>query len=176
MSTQLSNRERNLSILVGAIVFLAATFYVGNYFLTNHTRLSAQLALKAKQLKDLQSVSAEKSLWEQREKWLREKQPQLADDDSGGVKLLDQVKELAKTKQVLLEKPVIRPVVRKPDYQAITVELETKSTWPALIAFLGSLQSPEQFIVLESANLKIDATDQTQMRGKFKISRWFAPK
>ena len=176
MSAQLSSREKNLSLAVGAILFLAVTFYVGDYFLKHHARLTAELARNSQQLKMMQSLTADQTLWEQREKWLREKQPQLTDDDGGGVKLLNLIKELAKTQQVLLEKPVIRAVVRKPDYSAITVELETKSTWPALIAFLSGLQTPEQFIVLDSANLKIDTTDQTQMRGRFKISRWFAPK
>lgn len=177
MNAQLSRREKNLSIGVGAILFLVVTFYVGDYCLRNHTRLTADLAGKNRQLKMMQSLTADQPLWEQREKWLRAKQPQLADDDGGGAKLLDLIKELAKTKQVLLEKPVIRPAVRKPDSSAIiSVEIETKSAWPALIAFLGELQTPEQFIVIDSANLKIDTADQTQMRGKFKIARWFAPK
>ncbi|MCE9608635.1 MAG: hypothetical protein K8R23_00245 [Chthoniobacter sp.] len=176
MSAPLSTREKNLSFLVGAIFLLGLTYLVGDYFLKNHARLRADLANQKKQLATLESLSGEKALWEKREAWLREKQPKLVDDDSGGVKLLDQIKELAKTKQVVLEKPVIRPPLRKPDYTAITVEIETKSTWPALIGFLSQLQSPEQFIVLESANLKIDGADQTQMRGRFKIARWFAPK
>jgi len=176
MSAQLSSREKNLSIAVGVILFLAVTFLVGDYFRKNQTRLTADLAAKTRQLKMMESLTADQALWEQREKWLREKQPKLPDDDSGGVKLLDEIKQLAKAKQVLLEKQVIRPVVSKPEYSSITVELETKSPWPALIAFLGTLQTPERFIVIESANLKIDATDQTQMRGRFKISRWFAPK
>ncbi len=176
MSAQLSTREKNLSLAVGVILFLAVTFFVGDYFWKNHTRLTADLAAKNRQLQMVQSLAADQALWEQREKWLTAKQPKLADADSGGVRLLEQIKDLAKAKGVLLEKPVIRPVVHKPDYTGVTVELETKSTWPALIAFLSSLQSPEQFIVIESANLKIDTSDQTQMRGKFKIARWFAPK
>ena len=44
-----------------------------------------------------------------------------------------------------------------------------------LIAFLHDLQAPGQFVALETANLKIDATDPTQLRGRFKIARWYAP-
>jgi len=59
---------------------------------------------------------------------------------------------------------------------AISVELQTKSTWPALITFLEHLQGPEQFIVVESANLRVDTSDPTMMRGNFKIAKWYAPK
>ena len=176
MSGALSSREKNLSILVGAITFLAVTFFIGDYFLKNHTRLSAEVAAKTRQLETMKKLSGEKDLWEQREAWLREKQPKLVDEDGAGVKLLDHLKQLATKNQVLLDSPVIRPPVRKPDYTAIGVEIETKSSWPALIAFLGQLQTPEQFIVLDTANLKIDAKDPTQMRGRFKVARWYAPK
>ena len=176
MSGQLSTREKNLSILVGAITFLAVTFFVGDYFLKNLARLQADLATKTRQLKTMQSLSADQTLWDKREAWLREKQPHLDDADGAAVKLLDHLKQLATKRQVLLDSPVIRPPLRKPDYTAIGVEIETKSSWGALIAFLGELQTPEQFIVLDTANLKIDATDPTQMRGKFKITRWYAPK
>ncbi len=107
---------------------------------------------------------------------LKEKQPKLANEDSAGLQLLELVKELAKKHVVTIETPVIRQPIKKPDFTSVGVEIETKSTWKSLIAFLGELQNPEQFIVLDSANLKIDTADQTQMRGKFKIARWYAPK
>ena len=176
MSRQLSSREKNLSLFVGAILFLGVTFFSGEYFLRNRARLGADLARNRSQLKTMQTLSGEKALWEQREAWLREKQPKLTDEDGAGVKLLDHIKQLATKKSVLLENPVIRPPVRKPDYTAIGVEIETKSSWRDLIAFLGELQTPEQFIVLDTANLKIDGADPTQMRGRFKIARWYAPK
>ena len=178
MSGQLSSREKTLSILVGAVAFLLVTFFVSDYFLKNKAKLAADLAVKTRVLKKVQSLSAEKALYEQRDAWLREKQPKLVNDERAGGQLLDQVKELAKKHSVLLESPVIRATVRKPElpYVAIGIEIETKSQWQSLIAFLGELQTPEQFIVLDSANLKIDGADQTQMRGKFKIARWYAPK
>ena len=33
----------------------------------------------------------------------------------------------------------------------------------------------EAFVVFDSVNLEIDRNDQTVMRGKFKIAKWFAP-
>jgi hypothetical protein len=37
------------------------------------------------------------------------------------------------------------------------------------------VQAPDAFIVFESANIAIDSSDPTQMRGKFKVARWYAP-
>jgi hypothetical protein len=36
------------------------------------------------------------------------------------------------------------------------------------------VQKPEAFIVFENANLMIDSSDPTVMRGRFKIAKWFA--
>ena len=177
MSGQLSTREKTLSILVGGVAFLIVTFFTTGYFLKSKARLNADLATKTRVLKKVQGLSAEKALYEQREAWLREKQPKLANDERAGGELLAQVKELAKKHVVQIESPVIRQVVRKPElpYVAVGVEIETKSEWPALLAFLGELQAPEQFIALDVDSLKIDGEDQTKMRGKFKIARWYAP-
>ena len=178
MSGQLSSREKTLSILVGAVAFLLVTFFVSDYFLKNKAKLDAGLTERRRVLRKVEGLRAEKTLYEQRDAWLREKQPKLVNEERAGGELLDQVKELAKKHSVLLENPVIRQVVRKAElpYVSIGIEIETKSPWAALIAFLGELQTPEQFIALDSANLKIDGADPTQMRGKFKIARWYAPK
>jgi len=179
MSATMSGREKTLSLLVGAAALLFVTFFVVDYFLKNKARLNADLTSKTRQLKSLQTLQADKALWEQRDAWLLEKQPKLVNQDGAGVDLLGQVKELGKKHVVLIDSSRLLPAAaRKAElpYVPVGIEIETKSTWRALIAFLSELQTPEQFIVLDSANLKIDAADATQMRGKFKIARWYAPK
>jgi type II secretory pathway component PulM len=176
MNGQMSARERNLVMIVGAIALVFITYFVGDYFLKSRARLLAERDTKARQLKTMEALSAEKPLWEQRDAWLSAKQPKLSNEDTAGVQLLDQIKELAKKHGVMIENPVIGRPNRRPEYTGIGVDIETKSPWSGLIAFLTELQTPDQFIVLELANLKKDAADQTQMRGKFKIARWYAPK
>ena len=51
-----------------------------------------------------------------------------------------------------------------------------KCSWSSLVGFLGEIQAPERFIVLESVNLKVDPADPTQMFGRLKIARWYALK
>ena len=89
--------------------------------------------------------------------------------------MLAQVRELAKKHTVTLNSPEIRVPTRRPEYTSISVEIDTKGPWKSLLAFLRELQTPEQFIVLETANLRTDPSDQTQMHGHLRIAKWFAP-
>ena len=174
--TEMSPKERTLATLIGVVGFLVLTYFVVDYFLKNQTRLRGELARNTSALAMMRRQMAEKPMWDQREAWLQGKQPQLASEDTAGVQLLDRVKEVAKKNAVQVSSQALRPASHQPDYSAISVDLETTSTWPSLIGFMRELQGPEQFIVLEGVNLKIDDKDATQMRGTFKIAQWFSPK
>ena len=175
MSRSLSTREKWLAGFVAALVFLGVTVFLIDGYVRQRALLRGELASRAKQLRIARTLTEDLAFWQQRDEWLRVNQPRLTDSDAAGVQLLDRVKELAKKHAVLLENPALRPAEPQPAYTSVAVEVETKSAWPAVIAFLHELQTPEQFIALENANLKIDAADPTQMRGRFKIARWFAP-
>ena len=95
-------------------------------------------------------------------------------DDTAGVQLLDEIKALARKHGVLLENPLIRPPEPQSDDVAVAIEVEVKSAWSPLISFLYDLQTPESFVALDSANLRVDAEDQTRLHGRFKIARWHA--
>jgi hypothetical protein len=177
MSMQLSARERVLAGIVGAVVFVLVTAMVVDYFLKNQTRLRTELARNSAAIQNMRRNLAEKPLWEERAAWLSAKQPQLTtSDDVAGGQLLDAVKEVARKNAVAIVSQSIRPPAHLPGYSSISVEMETTSTWPSIVGFMRELQGPDRFIVLESANLKIDDKDATQMHGTFKIARWFAPK
>jgi hypothetical protein len=116
----------------------------------------------------------ETDLWTNRDKWLHEHQPAFhgASDASA---LLDQLKQVASKYSVLIENPAIGSTGGTGNYQSVSVSIETKSQWPPLVHFLYDVEAPDAFMVFESANIAIDSSDPTQMRGKFKIARWYAP-
>ena len=174
--TEMSPRERMMATVVGIAVFIVVSYLVVDYFLKNQTRLRSELARNTNALVVMRRQMAEKPMWDQREAWLLSKQPTLASEDKAGVQLLDRVQDLAKKNAVQISSQALRPPAHTADYSSISVELETTSTWPSLIGLLRELQAPEQFIVFEGVNLKIDDKDATQMRGSFKIAQWFAPK
>jgi hypothetical protein len=171
----LSVREKWLAIIVTTVLFLFANVYLIDLFRQHRTRLQAGIAAHSKQVRILRNLNAELAASAQHAAWIQATQPRLDNADTASVQLLDEVKEKARRHGVLLENPAIRPPEHQPEYTAISVEVETKSSWKPLISFQYDLQNPAQFIAVESANLKIDATDPARMHGRFKISRWFAP-
>lgn len=177
MSMQMSSRERVLASIVGAAAFIFVNVFVVDYFLKNRLRLNTEFARNTSAIAAMRLQLAEKPMWQQREAWLQEKQPRLtSSDDVAGGQLLNMVKDVARKNSVLIVNQQLRPAAHLPAYSSISVEVETTSTWPSMIGFMRELQGPEQFIVLESSDLKIDDKDATQMRGHFKIGKWYAPK
>lgn len=176
MIRPLSPREKRLAWVVGTIAFLFLNYLLIDTAVQAHHRLQTDLGRKSKQLRLARQLSADLDFWAQRDQWLQTAQPRLENADSAGVQLLNRVTEIAKKHAVLLENPALRPADPQPAYQSVAIEVETKSAWKPLIAFLREMQGPDQFITMEAANFKIDASDPTQMRGRFKIARWYAPR
>lgn len=171
---KLSTREKWLAIIVAGAFTVLGSFVLIDNFRQESTRLQAEIASRTKQLRLIQNLTGEFATAEQREVWLQTAQPKLTNPDGSGVQLLEQVKQIAQRHGVLLENPAIRPAEPHADYVSVAVEVESKSTWGPLVAFQYDLQDPSQFIAVESINLKSDSADPTRMRGRFKISRWFA--
>ncbi len=172
---RLSARERLMAAVVLGIVFVLANLFVLSSLRNRHAELRADLAAKRAKLASLKGILDERALWDARETWLAATQPKLENRDQAGVALLEQVKQAAKANNVQLESPELGVLVAQPTYQSVSVMVQTKSSWPALIGFLNGLQQPDKFIVYEAANLQIDTGDPTQMRGHFRIAKWYAP-
>ncbi len=171
----LSSREKVLAGIVIGAAFLVLNLVLGKSFFTHQAELRSEIATRDGELKTMQSLLAERDLWTKREAWLTAKQPHLTDENSAGVDLLQQIEKSAKAQNVTLENKSFGSTSRTQWYRAVSVNLETKCAWTALIPFLNVIQQPDQFIVLENVDIAVDSTDQTQMRGKFRIARWFAP-
>jgi hypothetical protein len=157
------------------VVVLGGTWLLVDSYLSERAVLRAKIASNERQMRNMHDLLSQKSLWEQRDQWLRAKQPKLENADNAGVQLYDYVQGLAKQHVVLLQNQVIHAPETRPNCISVALEIETKCPWAALVAFLEELQTPEQFIALESANLKVDPTDATQVHGRFRIARWYAP-
>jgi len=172
---QLNPREKVMAAAVGGIAFLLINAAFLNYVLRQQARIRAEIATQTAELSSIQKVAGERDLWQQREDWITQTQPKLTNEGGAGVQLLDSIKEIARNHQVTIENPIIGVMERDGFHRAVPVSLETKSSWPALVAFLAQVQRPDQFIVFDNVNIQIEATDATQIRGRFRMSRWYAP-
>lgn len=172
---RLSARERLMAAVVLGIVFLLGNMTLLSSLRQRHARIMTDLAARRMELASLQSVAGERDLWSRREEWLSKTQPKLENRDQAGVALLGEVKAAAKANNVQLESPELGTLESQPGYQSVSVLVQTKSSWATLVAFLNTLQQPGKFIVYEAANLQIDPADPSQMKGRFRIAKWYAP-
>ena len=172
---RLSKREQIMVAAVLGIVFILANLAMLSSLAERRTRLATDLSSKQTLLRSLKAVLADRELGAKRDEWLTAKQPKLGNRDQAGVALLEKVRQSAKANEVLLESPEIGSIEAQPNYQSVSVIIQTKSTWGALVKFLNALQQPEEFVVFETANLQSDSADTAQIRGRFRIAKWYAP-
>ena len=179
---RMSARERMLSLVVGGALLLIVNLVAISTLLGSSRELSGQLASKSQELNVQNMYAQEQPLWQTRTDWLKSKQPVLANRDRAGTDLLGEVQAAARANHVTLNTFQIVPLppailgerVAKPEYQTVSVSVETQSDWSSLVQFIAGLQKPEGFVVFDKATLRSDATDPTRMKGAFSISKWYA--
>jgi Type II secretion system (T2SS), protein M subtype b len=174
MIQQMTPRERVLSAIVGLTALVLVNLFLVKFFVKNHRQLRTDLVDKKAQLETMRTLLTERDLWMDRDRFIRNAQPKLVDRDGAAVTLLGAVKDIASKHSIVLENAQPGSPDPKPQYISVWVSFETKSKWQDLVAFLSELQAPEQFLVFENANLQIDGADKTQMRGTFRLAKWFA--
>ncbi|MDQ6624975.1 MAG: type II secretion system protein M [Verrucomicrobiota bacterium] len=172
---RLNRRERILLLAIGGAVFVILNLVVWSTLTGMAASTRAELAERKVTRKQQKIFMKERSMWANRDEWLKKNQPTLKSPVEASA-LLDQVKQVASTQNMVIENPAIGSGDATPNYQAVFASVETKSPWPPLVHFLYDVQQPESFVVFESVYLAIDPADPTMMKGKFKIARWFSPK
>jgi len=173
--SRMNQRERTLSLIVGGVVFALLNLFLWNWVLGAIGRSRTELAQARLMRKEQVVFMKERDLWTQREQWLQQHQPAFNGAGEASTLLEQQLKPVAAKYNILLENPQIGSGETTPSHQTVWASVDTKSDWQSLVHFLYDVQQPEAFIVFESANMAVDPQDQTKMKGKFKIARWFAP-
>jgi hypothetical protein len=171
---RMNPRERVLSGSVAAVIILLVNLFVWSWLLGAIRSARADVARRKLTRTEQTVFLRETDLWTQREQWLREHQPAYKGPSDASA-LLDEIKQIAGKNNVLIENPAIGSGDSTAAHQSVFASIETKSPWPPLVHFLYDVQMPESFIVFESVNLAIDPADATQMRGRLKVARWYAP-
>ena len=178
---RLSPRERTLVLIIAGGVFVFANLLAVGGLFGEFGSLRRACAEQALDLKAQRIFASEQPKLAQRMNWLRSKQPVLTSRDRAGATLLDQVQQFARLGAVLVSNQQIKPLPplsegrsASPDYQAVTVEVETQSDWAGIKKFIEAVQQPGNFLVFDLATLRSD-TDPSVIRGHFQISKWYAP-
>ena len=174
MISRLSQREKILGGAVAGILFLFANMLLFSSLRKEAAGLASTVAGQRSELASLREILRERTLWEQRGEWLREKQPKLENANQASVALLEQIKAAAQACEVLLESPELGRPEDRDAARSVNVTVLTRGPWTGLVKFMNQLQQPGEFLVFESVNLQIDSRNPAQMQGRFRIARWYA--
>lgn len=171
---RLNQRERFLVFAVVALAFIFGNLVIWGFIVGFEHSFNEAVKRQEATRREQTIYLRDADLWAKRDAWLKQHQPSFqgpADASS----LLDQLKRVAGKNDILLENPAIGTGESNGAYQSVFASIETKSAWPPLVHFLYDVQTPESFLVFENVDLRVDSSDSTLMRGKFKIARWEAP-
>ncbi len=173
-------RERKLLLLVGGVFFLLINLLLVRTLFQQMTTLRTEVNAKSSLLASQNTLLAQAGLWTERANWLQQRVPQMTQGrDRASVDLLNDLETLTRNHGLLLENPpVINPAENTPPgalHRPVSVSIETKGTWNALVRFLHAVQQPERFIVFESASVASDPSDNNLLRGKFRVAKWYGP-
>jgi hypothetical protein len=172
---RLSPREQVLASIVAGALFLIINVAIIGTGIARQAELRNKLRSRSSEWKTMQTLLEQRELWASRDAWIQQNQPKLENASRAGAELLDFVKKIAQENGVALENPQIGVAEPAPHYESISVTIETKSDWSALVKFLHALQQPSHFIVFPSAQILIDPGDNTKMRARLRIAKWYAP-
>jgi len=171
---RLNSRERFLIYFLSGALFLLGNWMVFGSLARRNVGLQADLAAKRSEIKSMQALVTGAEEEARREAWLNATQPKLTNPEQAGVELLAQVKELARANEVLLESPELGRVETQPACRSVSVQLSAKGSWGNLVKFLHAVQTPESFIVFDSATLQVDPSNAKRMACQLKIAKWYA--
>ncbi len=170
--TQMSQREKVLSWIVGGVIFFVINIVAVKFLMNNYQTLAGARVKVEGDLRGLQMKESQRELWEQRDKWLTESLQPMGDSDVANRTLIDAVKNTAKKYTVTLESPQPGVPMKQPYFTTLGTRLEAKGAWTQMYDFLQELQAPDQFISLEG-DIKVDPADKTQLRATLTIAKWF---
>jgi hypothetical protein len=171
---RMNRREQIMTLAIAGILFVLINLFLWRVLLGGISNSRRELAARKTTRNEQVVYMRERELWKKRDEWLQKTQPAMKGAEEAST-LLEQLKQVAGKYNIVIENPAIGSGESTPVHQAVFASIETSSHWPELVHFLYDVQQPDAFIVFESVNLAIDNSDQTMMRGKFKIAKWFAP-
>lgn len=171
---RMNRREQIMTLAIAAILFFLVNLFLWRSLLGSIGNSRRELATRTATRNEQIVYLREKELWKKRDEWLQKTQPTMKGAEETST-LLEHLKQIAGKYSILIENPTIGTGESTPTHQAVFASIETNSHWPELVHFLYDVQQPDAFVVFESVNLAIDNNDQTMMRGKFKVAKWFTP-
>ena len=181
-----SNRERRLIAALALSLFAAANLFGLRWLAAERSRVAADLGRLRIERIEAKNWLAQAELWKTRGAWLEQKQPKLSGTGSESGAFLEVLQQSARQQNITItQQSLVDP--RDHDSHVITnataaaaaprelsVQLEVHGNLEAVIRWLASLQSPENFQAIVGLTLKSDA-EPPKVVCTLTVTRWYAP-
>jgi len=172
----LTKRERNLAIMFGATIFIAANIIGLTALFRKQGELQANLDNLRLQQLQASTWLAEKDTWQQRKQWLDTKQPVLKSAGQANAELLESIASAARQRSItIVDQGFAQPdAVKDAPYQEIAVKLKISGSLEAITRWLVEIQQPSEFQAVPSLSMKVD-NDPTKIICELTVARYYAP-
>jgi len=115
---RMSRRERLLGWIVAGAVFLLLNLFLWSWLLGSIKRARADLASRRAARAQETVYVRERSVWEKRDQWLRQRQPAMKSAAQAST-LLDELKQFAGKYNIVVENPAIGMGETTPHHQTV---------------------------------------------------------
>jgi len=171
----LTSKGKNLLIALLGALFVLLNAVALQMFLARQSALHSNISKLSAQLAENRSVLAQKSMWDERARWLEEKQPtddvSSIDDDT---KFTEFVESTAKKSGLTYTRRGGGPVQSGEQYAEVYDASQVKGKMEALVKWLAELQQPEAFRAIKLLRIK-SAPEPPDVIADVEVARWYRP-
>jgi len=171
----LTAKEKKLLIALLGALFVLLNAVALQMFLTRQSALHSNISKLNSQLAENRSVLGQKAMWDDRARWLEEKQPtddvSSIDDDT---KFTEFVESTAKKSGLTYTRRGGGPVQSGEQYAEVYDASQVKGKMEALVKWLSELQQPEAFRAIKLLRIK-SAPEPPDVIADVEVARWYRP-
>lgn len=170
----LQNNEKRLAALFGLLLIGYAHWWgYGEWQMAERRNKLREIDLIAE--KNVAGILMEKQgLWNERLKFLTEKQPTAKEPDLASADLIDTIQKSAETHQLKITDIALQPTQSLPHAFQTSATVKLTGKFENIVQWLYQLQAPENFTTLVRSSIKSDP-NPPQVLAEFEIARWYKP-
>jgi len=164
--------ERFLAfVLLGIAVLLLNLLMLPQLLAANREGKTKGAELTAK-LGAAEGWMSKKDFWAEREKWLLENQPVIAEGRTDSLNQLERLQRTAKSSDLTISDIRLLQLTETAFYTPVGAKFTVNGPWSGMVSFLETLQTPTRFKVVTRFTIK-SAEEPAKIQCEMEIQRWF---
>ena len=168
----MTKSEQRLAILLGLVVIGGGVTLSLNKLKAWKLDVDAKAQELATEVAESEELLSRRDFWQQRVKWLEEKQPRYTKASEAISKLLAQVDEAAGKFGVSIPTKQPNEEERVRDMVAVVVTLRVLGEMKPVMSWLHEIQRPDQFLAVPALNIVPDKEDPSKIEMNIRLEKW----